>query len=93
MRGSSNAQPGATHRVLTTIGVTVAGSVVFALLLVAGLGVVVAVAALLALWAAAFGLARSAGSPLAGPILAALPLLLVAAVVIWVAILFGGAGG
>jgi hypothetical protein len=93
MRGSSNAQPGPAHGVLTTVGVTAAGSVVFAFLLVAGVGVVVAVAAMLLLWVAAFGLARSAGSPLAGPIVAALPLLLVAVVVIWIAILFGGAGG
>lgn len=93
MRGS-DAEPGApTHGVLTSVGVTAAGSVVFAFLLVAGVGVVVAVAAMLLLWAAAYGVARSSGSPLAGPIFVALPLLLIAAIVVWIVILFGGAGG
>ena len=78
---------------VVTTAVTALGGVVFTALMLAGVGLVVAIALVLLLWLAALVVVRNTRPALSGPVGAALPFLLVAAILIWLIVIYGGAGG
>ena len=78
---------------VATIAVTAVGVVVFSALMLAGASLILAIALLLLLWLGAFVIVRNARPALGGPVVVALPLILVAAILIWLVVIFGGMGG
>jgi hypothetical protein len=91
-------QPGiepspAQRRWTTTLGITAIGALLLAVMLLARFGVVPSLGVVLLTWLAAYLVARQRGSAQATSLIAALPLILIASVVVWILILYGGAGG
>ena len=76
-----------------TTAVTAVGGVVFSALMLAGVSLILAIALLLLLWLGAFVIVRTARPALGGPVVVALPLILVAATFIWLVVIFGGMSG
>jgi hypothetical protein len=77
----------------TIIAITAGGAVVFTIALLARVGIIVSLGLVLIPWLAAYLAARRRDSTLAGSLVTALPFMAVASIVIWLLVLYGGAGG
>ena len=65
----------------------------FTIALLARAGIVVSLGLVLLPWLAAYLVARRRDSALAGSLVTALPALVVVSIVLWLLVLYGGAGG
>jgi hypothetical protein len=83
----------ARHGWPTIIAITAVGAAVFTIALRARASIVVSFGLVLVAWLAAYLVARRRDSALAGSLVAALPAIAVVSIVIWLLVLFGGAGG
>ena len=83
----------ARHGWPTIAAITGVGAVVFTVALLARASIVVSLGLVLVVWLAAYLAARRRDSALAGSLVAALPAIALVSIVIWVLVLFGGAGG
>jgi hypothetical protein len=83
----------ARHGWPTIIAITALGGIVFTVALLARAGIVVSFGLVLVGWLAAYLVARRRDSAQAGSLVAALPAIAVVSIVLWVLVLFGGAGG